>query len=321
MRQNMSKFFRLIAPAVTVALVVALPLSEAFAGVNQTNADCPDGTLGGMVCNFIRGTSGAAGIFPGFSYMFGLILGVMAILKLRQHVESPNQVPLADSIKRFFAGGAFFAAPYVVDVVRTTIDGNEDLEITHGGWNGTATGAGLDAMIVKLMENTMHPIIWAVSWIGWLAGLIFVFIGISRLLKSEQEGPRGPTGIGTITTFLIAGALFSLNSIVVFFNTTIFGDESIQTNATLQYTQGLGDSAAHVHAVISAIIAFSVVIGWISLVRGLFIVRSVSEGHSQASMMAALTHLIGGTLAINLGAVVMAVQETLNITPYGIQIN
>jgi hypothetical protein len=36
-------------------------------------------------------------------------------------------------------------------------------------------------------------------------------------------------------------------------------------------------------------------------------------------MMAAITHLIGGVLAINLGSVIMAVQDTLGITQYGIR--
>jgi hypothetical protein len=168
------------------------------------------------------------------------------------------------------------------------------------------------------MSNILEPTIWAVGWLGWIAGLIFVFIGISRLMKSEQDGPRGPSGIGTIMTFVVAGCLFSLNSIITYITTTIFGSDKIMTNGVLQYTAGLGGSSEHVHAVISAIIGFSILIGWISLVRGLFILRGVSEGNSQASMMAAVTHLIGGVLAINLGGVITAVQATLGITSYGI---
>lgn len=301
---------------------VALAAEPALAQVVQAEGDeCAADTLGGMICNFLNNTSGAPGFFAGFSYMAGLICGFLFIIKLREHVENPNSIPIWDPLKRAVAAGAFFATPMVVNAVKSLIS-TPDLYTNGGTFNGESSGVGLDAMIVRLMSNTLEPMVWATGWIGWLGGLIFVFIGISRLLKTEQEGPRGPTGIGTVTTFIIAGALFSLNSLVVFFNTTIFGDAHLDTNGALQYTQGLTDGAQdHVHAVISAIIGFSVIIGWISLVRGLFIVRGVSEGNSQASMMAALTHLIGGALAINLGGVIMAVQNTLGITPYGIVFN
>ena len=251
--------------------------------------------------------------------MAGLIAGFLGILKLRQHVESPSQVEIWDPIKRFVMGGAFFALPSVATAVKRTIEGAQGTVAADStGFNGSSSGVGLDAMIVNLMQNIDAPAIWIIGWFGWIAGLIFVFIGISRLMQTEQQGPRGPTGIGTITTFLIAGCLFSLNSIVTFLNGTVFGTDQIATNGTLQYTDGLGDASAHVHAVISAIIMFSIIIGWVSIVRGLFIVRGVSEGNSQATMMAGITHLIGGILAVNLGSVIMAVQTTLGITQYGI---
>lgn len=282
-------------------------------------ASCVAGTLGGMMCNLINNSTGLPGVVTGFAYMAGLIAGFLGIMKLRQHVENPNSVEIWDPIKRFLMGGAFFALPHIATAVKRTIEGVAGTIYTpNTGFNGDAAGVGLDAMIVALVGNIGVPAVWLIGWFGWLAGLVFVFIGISRLMQTEQQGPRGPTGIGTVTTFLIAGTLFSLNSIVTYINGSIFNTNVIATNGTLQYTDGLGGAAPHIHAVISAIIAFSIVLGWVSLARGLFIVRGVSEGNSQASMMAAITHLIGGVLAINLGAVIMAVQNTLGITDYGI---
>jgi hypothetical protein len=306
-----SVFFTL--GAVGFLLVSANP---AFATLAQGEG-CTAGTLGGMICNIINGSADVPGVITGFAYMAGLIAGFLGILKLRQHVESPTQVEIWDPIKRFAMGGMFFALPYMASVVMETIEG-AGASTTDTGFNGSSSGVGLDAMIVRLVANIGAPAVWLVGWFGWLAGLIFVFIGISRLIQTEQQGPKGPTGIGTITTFLIAGCLFSLNSIIAFINGSLFNTTTIATNGTLQYTEGLAGAANHVHAVISAIIAFSVVVGWVSLARGLFIVRDVSEGNSQASIMAAITHLIGGVLAINLGAVIMAVQNTLGITDYGI---
>lgn len=275
-------------------------------------------TLGSMINNLRLGSKGLPGLITGLAYLAGLIFGVQGILKLRDHVESPGNTKLSDSMKRFATGGAFFALPFIAGVVQTMIEGDSPLDGSNSGFSGKSSGAGLDAMIVKLMADITKPTIWIVGWFGWIAGLIFVFIGISRLMKSEQDGPRGPTSIGTVMTFVTAGFLFSLNSMISFASNSIFGTDALKTNGVLKYTDGLGDSAQHVHAVISAIIAFAIVIGWISLVRGFFILRGVSEGSSQASMMAAITHIIGGVLAINLGSVINAVQATLGITTYGI---
>lgn len=302
------------------ALGIALLADPALASpVIATGDECSASeTLGSMICNVINSTTELPFFITGFAYIAGMIFGFLGIVKLRDHVESPHHAKLGDSIKRFAAGGAFFALPAVVRAIRTSIEGGASTYSTGTGFNGTSSGTGLDSMIVKLVSNVLEPIVWATGWLSWIAGLIFVLIAISRIVKSEQDGPRGPTGLGTITTILIAGALFSLNSIISFVNTSIFDSNSIRTYGVLQYTQGLGGSADHVHAVISAIIGFSYIIGVISVARSFFIFRGVSEGNSQASMMSAMTHLIGGVLAINLGAVIMAVQKTLGLTQYGI---
>ncbi|PZO88802.1 MAG: hypothetical protein DI626_00895 [Micavibrio aeruginosavorus] len=298
---------------VMVAAVIG-DAGQAFA------AQAPSGgsTLGSMINNVRESGFRIPDLLSMASYLFGMYLGVMGIKKAKEHVESPQNMPFWEAGKRLLAGGAFFALPFVVGVVKNTISAR-DADITYSGFNGKASGGGLDSMMVRLISDILVPSLHIIGWFGWIAGLFLVFIGISRLMQSEQQGPKGPAGIGTIMTFIIAGCLFSLNSIITYLNNSVFGSSKLYTNATLVYTQGLGDSAAHAHAVISSILAFCVILGWISIVRGLFIMRGISEGSGQASMMAALTHLIGGVMAINLGAVINAVQATLDIAKYGIK--
>lgn len=310
----MNKLCYAIFYSVFSVLMLALP---SFAWAVDVGA-AGDGTVGGVMESVRENTSLLPGLFSGFSYLAGLVFGFLAILKTKDHVENPNQTPIWDPMKRTLAAGAFFALPTVVRVVVATVGGADGDGYAAGGFNGESSGAGLDAMIVNLMKNIFVPSQWLFGWFGYLAGIVLVLVGISRLLKSEQDGPRGPTGIGTIMTFIVAGCLFSLNAMIAFFSETLFGTATMANNGVLKYASGLGGSAAHAHAVISAIVAFSIVIGWISLIRGFFILRGVSEGNSQASMMAAITHLIGGVLAINLGAIINAVQKTLGITDYGI---
>jgi len=279
-------------------------------------------SLGGVINNIIVSSRNVPSLFAGFSYLFGLILGVMGILKLKEHVEAPNQVSIWEPSKRFIAGGAFLVLPYMVNVVYNTITNGNNAVLQARGYNtGGVSGEGLDAKLVNLMSDIWGPMQFLMTGFCYIAGIILLMIGISRLLKSEQEGPRGPMGLGTIMTFMVAGILLSVNQTVGAAVNSIF-DGGALTYAGLAYTAGMdGDAVGHSNAVIGAIMAFVAIVGWISFIRGFFIIRGVSEGSGQASMMAAVTHIIGGAVAINLGGIIAAVQETLGINELGLEIS
>ena len=245
----------------------------------------------------------------------------MGVCKLKEHVLIPSQAQIWDPIKRFLAGGMFFALPTVITAVYNTVASGgsviEGSEFNVGG----ASGAGLDAKLVALITDIWGPMQYILVGFGWIAGIILIMIGISRLLKTEQEGARGPMGIGTIMTFLVAGVLLSLNTILGAAVGSLFGGGA-QNFAELAYDTGMsGAASGQANAVIGAILAFVALLGWISFIRGFFIMRGVSEGNSQASMMAGVTHILGGAVAVNLGGFINAVQNTLGISQYGLKIS
>jgi hypothetical protein len=286
--------------------------------------------MGELVCDIITHT----GLFPAFltalSYLFGLIMGVWGVLKIRDHVLNPQQTAITEGVTRLIAGGAFFALPFVVDVISTTMDGGGFAihSIGSQGYNIESTitaacstgSAGLDGALACFAEDMLGPVHALLNFFSFVAGIIFIMIGISRLVKGAQEGARGPGGIGTMMSFAIGGALISYNEIMRAASTTLAGNEQTATYAEMQYTTGMStEEQQAAHAVISSILKFMIIVGLISFVRGLFIVRSVAEGNQQASIMAAVTHIIGGALAVNLGPVLNAVQTTLGTTGYGIE--
>ncbi|MBU0799648.1 MAG: hypothetical protein KKA05_01465 [Alphaproteobacteria bacterium] len=279
------------------------------------------GTMGTVMDNTVTSVEQVPSLLAGLSYLFGVVLGGMGIAKLYEHVQSPQQVPVWDSLKRFLAGGAFFALPMVIEAAANTLVAQDNIAANvYSGFNsGGATANGLDAMVVRFMGDIWTPVQGILGGFAYLAAIILVMVGISRLLKSAQEGPRGPGGLGTIMTFITAGALFSLDNMLGGWTSSLFGGNQTMTFATLQYTGGMTpDEIGHVHAVISGVIAFVAVLGWISFIRGWFIIRDVAEGSQQASLMAGVTHLFGGALAVNLGGVINVVQETLDLQAYGV---
>ncbi len=61
------------------------------------------------------------GLLTGVSYMMGILLGVLGILKIKDHVENPTQTPLQHGAIRLTAGGGLFALPIVYEAMQQTI--------------------------------------------------------------------------------------------------------------------------------------------------------------------------------------------------------
>ena len=65
--------------------------------------------------------SGIPGLISGVSYMMGILLGVLGILKIKDHVENPSSAKLQEGAIRLAAGGGLFALPIVYEAMRNTI--------------------------------------------------------------------------------------------------------------------------------------------------------------------------------------------------------
>ncbi len=294
------------------------------------NAVATGGTLGRVICNSFLQSNFLPGFLTAISYLLGLIMGVWGVFKLRDHALNPTQTTLWDGLSRFLAGGAFFAFPAMAYVISQSLVGGGGLtnfKTTPTAGNSgfhesvtcTATGNSLDQAMACFMQDIAAPSQIVVEFFAFAAGLVFIMIGISRLVRSAQEGPKGPGGIGTLTTFIIGGILLSANTILKAISDTLFATSTTATFANLAYTTGMSTAETNaVYNVISAVLKFMIILGIISFVRGLFIIRDVAEGNQQASTMAAMTHIIGGALAVNLGPLMNAVLNTLGITGFGI---
>jgi len=304
-------------------------------------------TMSNALCGIITSTAALPAFLSALAYLFGLIFGFWGLVKIKDHVENP-QTSIWEGVTRLIAGGMFFALPIVIEAVRMTVTPGNMVALstvnTNTGFNdgtsflgnmignffgnigdalgfggGDCTPAGLDSALNCFMSDIFGPMHVLLNFFGFVAGMIFIMIGISRLIKSTQEGAKGPLGFGTLMTFVIGGALISFNAIIRGFSGSLFGSPITFTYARIKYDGGMSaDTLAHAHLTISSILQFMILVGLISFVRGLFIIRDVAEGGQQASMMAGMTHLIGGALAVNLGPALNAVQGTLGIADFGI---
>jgi hypothetical protein len=74
-----------------------------------------------IVDNMETSISGIPGLISGVSYMMGILLGVLGILKIKDHVENPSSAKLQEGAIRLAAGGGLFALPIVYEAMRNTI--------------------------------------------------------------------------------------------------------------------------------------------------------------------------------------------------------
>lgn len=285
-------------------------------------------TLGDAMCHTLLSVATIPAFLNALAYLIGMVFGVWGLFKIRDHVINPSQTPLSEGIMRLVAGGCFFSLPVLAVVFNTTVT-----PIFVTGWAIAGTNYGfandslscgttnsLDEAMGCFMTNILGPTHVLLNFFCYCAGLIFIMIGISRLVRSSQEGAKGPGGLGTISTFVTGALLFSATNILRTLSSSMFADSQTKTFATLTYTGGMSATETQAaYNIINAVLRFMIMIGMISFVRGLFIMRDVSEGNSQASTMAGMTHIVGGALAVNLGPLLNVIQGSLGITAFGVQ--
>ena len=80
--------------------------------------------FGNIAQNVTSSIQDVPGMLTGVSYMLGTLLGVLGILKIKDHVENPSQTPLQHGAIRLTAGGGLFALPIIYEAMTETIGAN-----------------------------------------------------------------------------------------------------------------------------------------------------------------------------------------------------
>jgi hypothetical protein len=277
--------------------------------------------LSGVITNTYTSFENFPLILSVISYLSGLLLVTIGIFKFKDHVDNPAQNALSAGVKRFLAGGMFLSLPMMYEATRGTLFGSAAMgsgEIRNTGrTSASLTPGGLDEMVVKLMTDIGGPIETLLVSFTYISAIALLLIGISRLTKKMEEGPRGPAGMGTLMTFLASGALFSFGDMMGSFSTSLFGNSTIKTVAQIDPNGTLGLSsvdADKIAAVMEAVMAFVMIVGFIAFIRGWFVLKAFADGQQGATLAQGLTFLFGGALAINLSELVNALQATVGVT-------
>ncbi len=99
-----------LSAAITAGMIMG-SAGDAFAGNTFSTISDNIGTSIGTL----------PGLISGLSYLFGVLLGVLGVMKIKDHVENPTQTPLKDGAIRLASGGALFALPMLFDAMFNTV--------------------------------------------------------------------------------------------------------------------------------------------------------------------------------------------------------
>ncbi len=95
-----------------VFITILLPIA-AFAATDKTVASIANSMMGQL--------PGLEELMAGMSYIFGIIFGIKAILKFKEHNESKGQVKLAVPIAMVVAAALFLALPSTLKIGTDTL--------------------------------------------------------------------------------------------------------------------------------------------------------------------------------------------------------
>jgi hypothetical protein len=118
------------------------------AGMLLSSADAAHAgpnTFSTLAENMQLSASAIPGLLTAMAYLFGLLLAVLGVMKIKDHVENPTQTPLKDGAIRLAAGGALFALPIMLDAMFETINGG-----------GLGTTAVTEAASLRTADFAIH---------------------------------------------------------------------------------------------------------------------------------------------------------------------
>ncbi len=112
--------------AITVGMLMASGSAHAVPAGGGGN------DFGKISENITNSIQNVPALLTALSYLFGILLGTLGIMKIKDHVENPTQTPLKDGAIRLLTGGALFSLPIIFESMSDMLDRND-----AGGVNAT----------------------------------------------------------------------------------------------------------------------------------------------------------------------------------------
>ena len=138
MKKVKSKFKKMYyksAAAVTMGLMMTSTASFA-----QVAAGGTVNTFSTASGNLVTSMSSIPGLVSSSSYLIGLMLAALGIMKVKDHVENPTSTPLKEGAIRLAAGGAMLALPFITSTMIGSVGAGSNSVAAQGQLGGVGSG-------------------------------------------------------------------------------------------------------------------------------------------------------------------------------------
>ncbi len=290
----------------TLALFVAL---FTFASITPSHAD----TLGDIFCRVGLNLYYFTWVFQYVADGVAVFCVAFGIYELGKHTENPREHPLKNGVIYLIVSMMLFSLPSVLEIIIYSIYGEDSggagLMCDASGSGAGGGSPGLDTIMANLVDNIKAPMESLIAVIGAAMGIYMTVLGLVKASKYGVD-PRSNNITSILSNIIIGAILFSLATNIDYVMATVFGDPEVMPSEALSWSSGTGVSAQFQRA-IDAALTFVKIIGLIAFIRGWKIMKDAVEGNGQASAAQALTHIIGGVLAINIPRFLEVMDNTL----------
>ncbi|GGG05136.1 MULTISPECIES: hypothetical protein [Cysteiniphilum] len=157
---------------------------------------------------------------------------------------------------------------------------------------GTTGAGGMDFTVFDFVRG-----------IGVIMGLCILFVAIIRLSKhgKTQQMFRYYAPSTTVLMFFAGVVLLSMSGFLEMVSTTLFPqDMPLDPIKTISEYASFAEKAEEVD-IAQKYLIFSLlaIVGFISLIRGIFLLIKVSEGQREGGIGQVISHLIAGVIGMN----------------------
>lgn len=269
-------------------------------------------TLGDVICNLGQNIKPFAGFFDALSYTIGSFLGVKGVLLLRDHTES-KESQIIKAIAHLVGGGVMLALPYAAKTLMNSLG----VATASAGGGSCSAGAvtpaiGLDVMMQSFVKNIYKPMFLVLEILCFIIGGFLVLRG---LLKGAKVGtdPRAAAPHSIIISLVAGAVLLSVGGMFPVMMETVFGSRSVRDFSHIinwASFAGSGLDTDKADLTVKSVLMFVEIIGAIAFIRGWLMIKNAVEGTGQVTVPQGLTHIIGGTMAINIGEMLYIIDHT-----------
>lgn len=289
--------------ALTAFILTLLTTSAAFAA-----------TAGEVICHVVDQIDSLPDLFSYVAMTTGAIFVGRGLIKLKDHGDQGQKSPLLHAIWPMIGGSGLIAISGFRGWLKATLG----LETVNGldtcNWKDPTSGADPSTWLTNFVVNIKDPLFMTVSILGWIMGVLFIIKGLNKLAKYGTD-PKAYSMPNIVVNLVVGSMLLSLSASLNLMLNSVFGSTVIG-NGNFDNWQVFknfsGDTTAFKNSVKAALNFFQVV-GAIAFLRGFLIIKNSVEGSGQATMAQGLTHLIGGTLAINIFNVLQIMNTTMGV--------